>query len=188
MKRKRNVAVVEGTPGQWAINNSIKNTIFEYVRNIMVNRPHFNSYFQNRGRNYIAVNNSGRVLGFAILGPNRASGTTRLHVIGTQPGQGVGGELLSQIENNARNRGVYKLRIMDPVINARAFYEYFGYRPGTQVNGNSTMYKKLSRRRSPSRPSPRASSASPGSSPRRSATRQKRPRKTPPRNSPRRPS
>ena len=182
MKRKRNVAVVEGVPGQWAINNSIKNTIFEYVRNIMANRAHFNGYFQKRGRNYIAVNNSGRVVGFAILGPNRASGTTRLHVIGTQPGQGVGGEILSQIENNARGRGVHKLRIMDPVNNARTFYEYFGYRSGARVDGNSTMYKKLSRRRSPSRPSPRAPSSSPRASPRRSPNRKTPRRQTPPRN------
>lgn len=172
-----NYAVVEGTPGQWAINNSVKNTIFQYVRNIMDpnnSRSHFNSYFNKRGRNYIAINEKGQILGFAILGPNRRTGTTRLFVIGTKPGRGVGGFLLNQIENNARSRGVRKVRIMDPVNNARSFYQHKGYKPGKKVNGNNTMYKKLNKQKQPSRQSPkrRASSSAP-SAPRAS------PRRTP---------
>ena len=141
-----NYAIVEGTSGQWAINNSVKNTIFQYVKNIMDpnnSRAHFNSYFKMRGRNYIAINERGQILGFAILGPNRRTGTTRLYVIGTKPGRGVGGVLLAHIENNARSRGVRKIRIMDPVFNARAFYQHMGYTSGKRVHGNNTMSKKL---------------------------------------------
>jgi GNAT superfamily N-acetyltransferase len=167
-----NYAIVEGTRGQWAINNSVKNTIFQYVKNIMDNRAHFNSYFNKRGRNYIAINEKGQILGFAILGPNRRTGTTRLYVIGTKPGRGIGGILLNQIENNARNRGVRKVRIMDPVNNARAFYQHKGYRDSVKVKGNNTMSKKLNKQKSPSRPSPKRPASSPGSSARQSATRQ----------------
>jgi GNAT superfamily N-acetyltransferase len=170
-----NYAIVEGTSGQWAINNSVKNIIFQYVKNIMDpnnSRAHFNSYFNRRGRNYIAVNEKGQILGFAILGPNRHTGTTRLYVIGTKPGRGVGGVLLSQIENNARGRGVRKIRIMDPVNNALSFYRHMGYKPAKKVNGNNTMTKKLNKRKSPSRPSPKRPSSSPTSSARQSATRQ----------------
>lgn len=146
-------AIIEGSPGRWAINNSVKNTLFSYVKNIMDpnnTRAHFNSYFNKRGRNYIAINENGKVLGFAILGPNRASGTARLLVIGTKPGRGVGGVLLNQIENNARTRGVRKVRIMDPVNNARAFYQHKGYKSGKSIKGNNTMTKILNRRKSPS--------------------------------------
>ena len=192
MKRKRNVAILEGTPGQWAIvNNSLKNTLFRYVQNIMPPnnaRGHFNSYFRNRGRNYVAMNNNGAPVGFAILGPNRPTGTTRLFIIGTQPGHGFGSELLAQIENNARGRGVYKLRIMDPVGPARNFYKYMGYRVGANQNGIESMYKKLKRRRSPSHPSPARPASSPGSSARRPAPGQTPHPKAPRRNSPRRPS
>lgn len=192
MKRKRNVAILEGTPGQWVIiNNNVKNALFGYVQNIMPPnnaRGHFNSYFRNRGRNYLALNENGTPVGFAILGPNRESGTTRLLIIGTQPGHGFGGELLAQIERNANNRGVHKLRIMDPVNNARPIYEHLGYRAGAKVRGNATMYKKLSTRRSPSRPSPARPASSPGSSARRPAPGQTPRRKAPRRNSPRRPS
>jgi N-acetylglutamate synthase-like GNAT family acetyltransferase len=158
-----NYAIVEGTPGKWAINNSVKNTIFQYVKNIMDpnnSRAHFNSYFKKRGRNYIAVNEKGQILGFAILGPNRYTGTMRLYVIGTKPGRGIGRVLLTQIENNARNRGVSKVRIVDPVFNARSFYSHMGYTNGKRVHGNATMSKKLNTRKSPSRQSPtrRASS------------------------------
>jgi len=170
-----NYAIVEGTPGQWAINNSVKNTIFQYVKNIMDpnnSRAHFNSYFNKRGRNYIAINEKGQILGFAILGPNRRTGTTRLYVIGTKPGRGVGGVLLAQIENNARGRGVRKIRIIDPVLNALSFYHHMGYKPGKKVHGNNTMSKKLNKRKSPSRQSPARPSSSPASSPRRSVNRQ----------------
>jgi len=166
-----NYAIVEGTRGQWAINNSVKNTIFQYVKNIMDpnnQRGHFNYYFKKRGRNYIAVNENGTILGFAILGSNRPSGTTRLYIIGTKPGRGIGGILLNQIENNARNRGVRKVRIMDPVNNARAFYQHKGYRAGMQLKGNNTMTKRLNKRKSPSHPSPkRRASSSPASARRR---------------------
>ncbi len=170
-----NYAVVEGIPGQWAINNSIKNMIFNYVRNIMDPnnaRGHFNSYFKKRGRNYVAINENGKVMGFAILGPNRASGTTRLYVIGTKPGHGVGGLLLNHIENNARRRGVRKVRIMDPVNNARSFYQYLGYKSSKQIKGNNTMTKKLNKRKSPSPPSRVPPSSSTASSARRVASRQ----------------
>jgi len=174
-----NYAIVEGTPGQWAINNSVKNTIFQYVKNIMDpnnQRGHFNYYFKKRGRNYIAINEQGQILGFAILGPNRRTGTTRLYVIGTKPGRGIGGFLLNQIENNARSRGVRKVRIMDPVNNARSFYQHKGYKPGKKINGNNTMSKKLNKQKQPSRQSPTRPSSSPGSSARQSANRQTPPR------------
>ena len=167
-----NYAIVEGSPGQWSINNSVKNTIFQYVKNIMDSRGHFNYYFKKRGRNYIAVNEKGNIQGFAILGPNRQTGTTRLYVIGTKPGRGIGGVLLSQIENNARGRGVHKLRIMDPVNNARSFYQHMGYKSGKRVNGNNTMSKKLNKRKSPSRPSLKRPASSSPASARRSANRQ----------------
>lgn len=171
-----NYAIVEGFPGQWAINNSVKNIIFQYVKNIMDPnnaRGHFNSYFKKRGRNYIAINENGKVLGFAILGPNRRSGTTRLYVIGTKPGRGVGSTLLSQIENNAQARGVHKLRIMDPVNKARSFYRHLGYKTGKPVKGNNTMYKKFSKRKSSSRPSPAKPSSSSAPSAQRSSPHQK---------------
>jgi GNAT superfamily N-acetyltransferase len=158
-----NYAIVEGTNGQWAINNSVKNTIFQYVKNIMDpnnQRGHFNYYFKKRGRNYIAVNERGTILGFAILGPNRPNGTMRLYVIGTKPGRGIGGILLNQIENNARNRGVRKVRIMDPVNNARAFYQHKGYKTSVKVKGNNTMKKRLNKRKSPSRQSPKRPASS----------------------------
>jgi GNAT superfamily N-acetyltransferase len=150
-------AIIEGKPGGWAINNSVKNTIFQYVKNIMDpnnTRAHFNSYFNKRGRNYIAINEKGKILGFAILGPNRHTKTTRLYIIGTQPGLGVGGVLLNQIEENARERGIKKMRVMDPVFNARSFYQRMGYKNGKRINGNNTMIKKISKRKSPSRRSP----------------------------------
>ena len=170
-----NYGIVAGQPGQWAINNSLKNIVLPYVRNILDPnniQGHYNSYFRQRGRNYVAVNENGRPVGFAILGPNRASGTTRLLIIGTKPGHGIGGLLLSQIENNARARGVRKLRIMDPVNNARSFYQHLGYKAGVRVRGNNTMYKKLSRRRGSSRRSPARRASSVGSSARRSSQRQ----------------
>lgn len=172
MSKLMNYAIVEGSPGQWSINNSVKNTIFQYVKNIMDSRGHFNYYFKKRGRNYIAVNEKGNIQGFAILGPNRQTGTTRLYVIGTKPGRGIGGVLLSQIENNARGRGVHKLRIMDPVNNARSFYQHMGYKSGKRVNGNNTMSKKLNKRKSPSRPSLKRPASSSPASARRSANRQ----------------
>jgi GNAT superfamily N-acetyltransferase len=170
-----NYAVVEGYPGQWAINNSTKNIIFEYVKNIMDpnnQRGHFNYYFKKRGRNYIAINENGTILGFAILGRNKSNGTMRLYVIGTKPGKGVGGFLLNQIENDARSRGVRKIRIMDPVNNARAFYQHKGYRSSVQVKGNNTMTKRLNRQRGPSRQSPARRASSSGSSGRRPSRRQ----------------
>ena len=171
-----NYAIVEGTRGQWAINNSVKNTIFQYVKNIMDpnnQRGHFNYYFKKRGRNYIAVNENGTILGFAILGRNKSNGTMKLYVIGTKPGRGIGGILLNQVENNARNRGVRKVRIMDPVNNARSFYQHKGYRDSVKVKGNNTMTKRLNKQKSPSRPSPKRRASSSASSVRRSATPQK---------------
>ena len=168
-----NYAIVEGTRGQWAINNSVKNTIFQYVKNIMDPknpRAHFNYYFKKRGRNYIAVNEKGDILGFVILGRNRSNGTMKLYVIGTKPGRGIGGILLNQVENNARNRGVRKVRIMDPVNNARSFYQHKGYRDSVKVKGNNTMTKRLNKQKSPSRPSPKRPASSSVSSVRRSAT------------------
>ena len=173
MKRKRNnnVAVISGSPGQWAINNSVKNRAFRYVRNILSEpkRNEFEWYFRKRGRNYATVNSRGKITGFAILGPNRPSGTVRLYLVGAKPGRGIGGVLMQQIENNARQRGVRKIRIMDPVNNARGFYQHLGFGPGN----HNTMTKRLANtRKSPSRPSPaRPASSSPASA-RRSANRQ----------------
>ncbi len=170
-----NYGIVAGQPGQWAINNSLKTIILPYVRDILDPnniQGHFNSYFKLRGRNYVAMNENGRAVGFAILGPNRPSGTTRLYVIGTKPGYGIGGLLLNQIENNARRRGVRKIRIMDPVNNARAFYQHLGYKSSKVIKGNNTMIKKLNRRRSPSRPSPTRPASSSASSARLASRRQ----------------
>ena len=173
MKRKRNnVAVIPGAPGNWAVNNSVKNRAFTLVQNILPNpvMEEFNYYLQKRGRNYATMGTRGKLTGFAILGPNRPSGTTRLYLIGTKPGRGIGGTLLQQIENNARQRGVKRLRVMDPVPNALGFYEQAGYRPGQNISGSSTMTKRLSKRKSPSRPSPKRPSSLPASSTRRSAS------------------
>jgi GNAT superfamily N-acetyltransferase len=170
-----NIGIVEGIPGQWAINNSLKNIVFEYVKNILDpnnQRGHFNYYFKKRGRNYVAINGNGTVVGFAILGPNRPSGTTRLYVIGTKPGRGVGGALLRQIENNARGRNVRKIRIMDPVNNARSFYKHFGYRSGMRIKGNNTMTKRLNKQKRSSHPSRTPPSSSSASSARPTSRRQ----------------
>lgn len=167
MKRKRNnVAVVSGGPNSWAVNNSVKNRAFRYVRNILSEpkRNEFEWYFGKRGRNYAAFGTHGKLTGFAILGPNRPSGTTRLYLVGAKPGRGIGGTLLHEIEENARQRGVKKIRIMDPVLNALGFYHGLGYGPAS----HGTLTKRLNTRRSPSRPSPKRPSSSPGSSPRRS--------------------
>ena len=172
MKRKRNnTAVIPGEPGQWAVNNSVKNRAFRYVRNILSEpkRNEFEWYFGKRGRNYATMGPRGKLTGLAILGPNRPSGTVRLYLVGSKPGRGIGGVLMQQIENNARQRGVRKIRIMDPVNNARGFYQHLGFGPASR----GTMTKRLtSTRRSPSRPSPARPSSSPKSSPRRSVNRQ----------------
>jgi GNAT superfamily N-acetyltransferase len=135
MKRKRNnTAVIPGEPGQWAVNNSVKNRAFRYVRNILSEpkRNEFEWYFGKRGRNYATMGPRGKLTGFAILGPNRPSGTVRLYLVGSKPGRGVGGVLMQQIENNARQRGVRKIRIMDPVNNARGFYQHLGFGPASR--------------------------------------------------------
>ena len=169
MKRKRNnVAVVSGGPNNWAVNNSVKNRAFKYVKNVLAEptMQEFNSHLQNRGRNYAAFGTRGKLKGFAVLGPNRPSGTTRLYLVGTKPGRGIGGALLHQIEENARQRGVRKIRIMDPVLNALGFYHGLGYGPAS----HGTLTKRLSTRRSPSRPSPKQPSSSSASSARRSVS------------------
>ena len=172
MKRKRNnTAVIPGEPGQWAVNNSVKNRAFRYVRNILSEpkRNEFEWYFGKRGRNYATMGPRGKLTGFAILGPNRPSGTVRLYLVGSKPGRGVGGVLMQQIENNARQRGVRKIRIMDPVNNARGFYQHLGFGPASR----GTMTKRLaSTRRSPSRQSPARRASSAPASARRSANRQ----------------
>ena len=164
MKRKRsnNIAVIPGSPGQWAVNNSVKNRAFRYVQNILnePKRNEFEWYFRKRGRNYATMNSRGKLTGFAILGPNRPSGTVRLYLVGAKPGRGIGGVLMQQIENNARQRGVQKIRIMDPVNNARGFYQHLGFGPASR----GTMTKRLNTRKSPSRQSPaRRASSSPAS-------------------------
>lgn len=172
MKRKRsnNIAVIPGSPGQWAVNNSVKNRAFRYVQNILnePKRNEFEWYFRKRGRNYATMNSRGKLTGFAILGPNRTSGTVRLYLVGAKPGRGIGGVLMQQIENNARQRGVQKIRIMDPVNNARGFYQHLGF--GSASRG--TMTKRLNRRKSPSHPSPTRRASSSPTSARRSANRQ----------------
>lgn len=180
MKRKRNVAVIPGGPGNWAVNNSVKNRAFRLVENIFEEpkRNQFEQYFRKRGRNYATMGSRGKLTGFAILGPNRPSGTARLYLVGTKPGRGIGGVLFNQIENNARQRGVKKIRIMDPVFNAVGFYQHLGYKPSTTISGNSTMIKRLaSRQRSPSRPSPARPSSSPRSSRQQNAARRQTPRR-----------
>lgn len=164
MKRKRNnTAVIPGEPGQWALNNSVKNRAFRFVQNILSEpkRNEFEWYFRKRGRNYATMNSRGKLTGFAILGPNRPSGTVRLYLVGAKPGRGIGGVLMQQIENNARQRGVRKIRIMDPVNNARGFYQHLGFVPASA----NTLTKRLANtRRSPSHPSPtRPASSSPAS-------------------------
>jgi len=181
MKRKRsNVAVIPGEPGQWALNNSVKNRAFRYVQNILnePKRNEFEWYFRKRGRNYATMNTHGKLTGFAILGPDRPSGTVRLYLLGAKPGRGIGGVLMQQIENNARQRGLSKIRIMDPVFNAMGFYQHLGFVPG--IGG--TLTKRLSTRRSPSRPSPTPRASSSPASVRRSVNRRTPRRQTPRRN------
>lgn len=170
MKRKReNTAVIPGGPGQWALNNSVKNRAFRFVENILSEpkRNEFEWYFKKRGRNYATMNSHGKLTGFAILGPNRPSGTVRLYLVGAKPGRGIGGVLMQQIENNARQRGVRKIRIIDPVFNAMGFYQHLGFVPAS----GGTLTKRLTNtRRSPSRPSPTPHASSSPASARRSVS------------------
>lgn len=171
MKRKRgNIGIIPGAPGQWALNNSVKNRAFRYVEHILSEpkQNEFEWYFKKRGRNYVTMNTRGKLTGFAILGPNRPSGTVRLYLIGSKPGLGIGGALMQQIENNARQRGVRKIRIMDPVNNARGFYQHLGFVPAS----HNTMTKRLNKQKSPSHQSPKRPGPSRGTSARRSAQRQ----------------
>ena len=169
------IGINSGTKNRWALNNSVKNQAYGYVKHILAKprRAEFEWFFKKRGRNYyVAEGPEGAMAGFAILGPNRPSGTTRLYLIGTRPGGGIGGALMQQIEENARQRGVRKIRVMDPVTRAVPFYRHLGYRRGRKIKSSSTMTKRLNKQKSPSRPSPARPSASPRSSARQSARRQ----------------
>jgi predicted acetyltransferase len=140
-----NIAILEGTPGKWMINNSLKNNAFLLVKNIMDPnnvRGHFNAYFKNRGRNYVAINENGRMAGFAILRPNK-NGTTNVLLIGTKPGRGTGRQIMNKIYNNARRRGSTKVRVIDPVNNARNFYRRLGYKN----NNKNTMSRNVAKKR-----------------------------------------
>ena len=171
------VAVVAGSPSHLLINNSLKNIIFEYVKNILgtnnsTPREHFESYFQNRGRNYITVNSSGNVTGFAILGPNIKGKKVKVHLIGAKPGMGYGRVLMEQIAANARARGLRRVVINDPVNNARNFYRRLGYTNDPirvnkygRVKNTMSMKLRVNKRKRSSPRSPRAPSASPPTSP-----------------------
>jgi ribosomal protein S18 acetylase RimI-like enzyme len=176
MIMSNNVAVNAGSPSRWAINNSVKNIIFEYVKNILgtnnfTPREHFENYFLNRGRNYITVNRNGAITGFAILGPDK-KGRVRVHLVGTKPGKGYGRALMAQIASNARNRGLRRVIINDPVNNARAFYKKLGYSNDPirvnsrgRVRNTMSMRLRVNKRKRSSPPSPRAPSVSPRASP-----------------------
>lgn len=149
-----NVAVLEGRPGQWAINNSLKNVTFNLVQNIMDpnnQRGHFNGYFLKRGRNYVAMNNKGDVVGFAILGPNK-KGRVDVLLIGAKPGRGIGTKIMNQIYTNARERQVRKIRAKNTVNAAKKFYRSVGFKEKKK----HTMTRRVSpnTRKSPSRQSP----------------------------------
>ena len=139
-----NIAVVEGIPGQWMINNSVKNIVFNYVRNIMDpnnQRGHFNGYFKNRGRNYIAVNQNGQIIGFAILRQNK-NGVADITLIGTRPGRGIGRKIMTQIYNNAKARGLSQIRVIDPVNNAKNFYRKLNFK-NAKLNKENVMTRNI---------------------------------------------
>lgn len=166
-----NIAIISGGPNNWAIeNNSAKRVVLQYVKNILDPKnlqAHFNSYFKKRGRNYLAVNLNGEIVGFSILSKDKSSGTVRVLLIGTTPGRGIGRLLMNKIYNNAKNRKLSKIRIVDPVNNARGFYKTMGY-----VNNGKSMVRVINKRKSPSRPSPARPSSSRASSARQSSRRQ----------------
>lgn len=163
------VAVNAGSPSRWAINNSVKKIVFEYVKNILGSRTitplaHFESYFNNRGRNYLAANGEGNITGFAILGPNIKGKKVKVLLVGTKPGRGYGRVIMEQIASNARERGLRRVVITDPVANARNFYRTLGYKNDPNRGTMSLKLRANKRKRSSPR-SPRAPSASPPTSP-----------------------
>ena len=110
-----------------------------------------------RGNNYAVRNNSGKLVGFAIMGKNIAQegGAAFIYLIGTTPGRGYGTQLMNRIVTNARNRGLRYI-LLEPISDrVREFYRRFGF-----VDSSPELMVLDLRTRRPSSRTPARASAS----------------------------
>lgn len=141
-------------PGNGAINNSMRNNAKKLVENTVLN-TYFNNAWNNRNKNhnYAIWNENGRMSGFAFV-HNRGD-KWYVSLIGARPGQGIGTRLMTRIIENAKNRGVKKIKL-DSVTNAFKFYTKLGFKVKSVNDEHIIMYKKLGQespvKKSPSPP------------------------------------
>jgi len=137
------------------LNDSTRRRARKLVRKT-VNRNWFNNAYQASNRHYIVMNTRGKLMGFALVDPNKGT-DMRIHLIGTKQGLGIGRMLMQQILNNARNRGL-KTVTLESVNEARGFYNKMGF---TRFGlGNNMRYYLFANRRTPSSRTPARASAS----------------------------
>lgn len=137
------------------LNNSTRMRARKLVRRT-VNRSWFNNAYQASNRHYIVVNTRGKLVGFALVEPNKST-DMRIQLIGAKQGRGIGRLLMEQILNNARNRGL-KTVTLESVNEARGFYNKMGF---TRFGlGNNMRYYLTLNKRTPSSRTPARASAS----------------------------
>lgn len=95
-----------------------------------INRNWFRNAYKMANRNYVVMNTSGKLVGFALINKNHRNqaGDVRIRLIGTNKGRGIGRLLMNKIINNARARGLRTVTL-ESVPEARGFYAKMGFLP-----------------------------------------------------------
>lgn len=148
-----------------------RHKMYRIVKN-NINEGWFWNMIRNpmRGNNYAVRNNSGKLVGFAVMGKNvpHEGGAAYIYLIGTNSGQGYGTQLMNKIISNVKARGL-KYILLEPITErVRTFYRRFGFMNITP----DLMVLNINKRKSPSPPSQARPSSSRSSSARRSVKRQ----------------
>ena len=129
-----------------------RHKMYRIVKN-NINEGWFWNMIRNpmRGNNYAVRNNSGKLVGFAVMGKNVAheGGAAYIYLIGTKSGQGYGTQLMNKIISNVKARGL-KYILLEPITErVRTFYRRFGFMNITP----ELMVLNINKRKSPSPPS-----------------------------------
>jgi N-acetylglutamate synthase-like GNAT family acetyltransferase len=170
------MAIIKRSPNS-RLGTKYRNKAYGLVSSILDDTNHFNQFLRNANRNYVILNNKKHFRGFATV--TNWKNIVQVELIGTNTkrrpntGKGWGSLLMNAIKNNAKKKGVTRVKVHDPVSGARGFYRKLGYNTASNTfGGTRTMKRRVSPpspqsrlRLSPIKESPTKAKSSPRRSP-----------------------
>ena len=170
------MAIIKRSPNS-RLGTKYRNKAYGLVSSILDDNNHFNQFLENANRNYVILDKK-NFRGFATV--TNWKNIVQVELIGTntkqrpKTGKGWGSLLMNAIKNNARKKGMKRVKVHDPVSGARGFYRKLGYNTASNTfGGTHTMKRRVSPpspqsrlRLSPIKESPTRVKSSPRRSPR----------------------